>query len=220
MSMINDTTDSVLKRCCTCHEFLQIVFFHKSKNRKDGLSLRCKICTKQKSKKRTEYNKIYRANNKEKLKNNNRNYYIKIKDDRRVERKKEYSENKEKHAVMAHIYYEKHKDKIKSRIKSYNETVYKNQRILNSRKRKAIKAKVTVEHFKHDEIIKKYGSKCFYCNDGEFEHIDHYIPLSKGGSHSLENIRPSCAKCNMCKSDKMPEEFYTFIDMLGKALVL
>lgn len=30
-------------------------------------------------------------------------------------------------------------------------------------------------------------------------HIDHVIPLVKGGSHTLENVRPSHAICNLKK---------------------
>jgi 5-methylcytosine-specific restriction endonuclease McrA len=34
-------------------------------------------------------------------------------------------------------------------------------------------------------------------------HFDHVIPLSKGGSHTAENIRPSHALCNLRKSAKL-----------------
>ena len=38
-------------------------------------------------------------------------------------------------------------------------------------------------------------------------HVDHVIPLSKGGSDGRENIVISCPSCNMSKKDKMPEVF-------------
>lgn len=34
---------------------------------------------------------------------------------------------------------------------------------------------------------------------------DHTIPSSRGGPNTLENTEPMCFKCNMTKSDKMPE---------------
>ena len=52
--------------------------------------------------------------------------------------------------------------------------------------------------------------RCYYClkslPDGP-EHIDHYIPVAKGGSHTKVNLRPSCADCNLKKRDKDPIDF-------------
>lgn len=48
-------------------------------------------------------------------------------------------------------------------------------------------------------------SNCFYCNielTEENRTIDHFIPLSKGGSNSEENWRASCKLCNHEKGDK------------------
>jgi 5-methylcytosine-specific restriction endonuclease McrA len=38
-------------------------------------------------------------------------------------------------------------------------------------------------------------------------HVDHVIPISRGGAHCLSNLVVACAKCNMQKHDKMPEEW-------------
>lgn len=50
---------------------------------------------------------------------------------------------------------------------------------------------------------------CFYCcvklQDGF--HADHFIPLAKGGSDYIANIRLACPTCNCRKSDKMPWEW-------------
>ncbi len=46
---------------------------------------------------------------------------------------------------------------------------------------------------------------CYYCNDTfpiSKLHFDHVVPLSKGGSHSVENICTSCQRCNCSKGSK------------------
>jgi 5-methylcytosine-specific restriction endonuclease McrA len=49
------------------------------------------------------------------------------------------------------------------------------------------------------------------CCHGRFEivslHIDHVIPLAKGGEHSDENIQLLCQPCNQSKHAKHPVDF-------------
>lgn len=37
-------------------------------------------------------------------------------------------------------------------------------------------------------------------------HLDHVIPLSRGGAHSEDNIRVTHARCNLKKGTKLVEE--------------
>lgn len=51
--------------------------------------------------------------------------------------------------------------------------------------------------------------RCYLCGKliplGE-RHVDHIIPLCKGGPHTASNLGITCAKCNMKKGAKLPEE--------------
>lgn len=38
-------------------------------------------------------------------------------------------------------------------------------------------------------------------------HLDHYIPASKGGETSVENIVLACPDCNLDKSDSLAEDW-------------
>lgn len=52
--------------------------------------------------------------------------------------------------------------------------------------------------------------KCAICGKDLQEtghHLDHIIPISKGGSNTDGNVQLLCPKCNMRKSDKLPDVF-------------
>lgn len=55
------------------------------------------------------------------------------------------------------------------------------------------------------------GGKCFWCDRvlGEAFHIDHLIPISRGGTNGPENIVAACAPCNLSKGAKLPLEWAT-----------
>ncbi len=74
----------------------------------------------------------------------------------------------------------------------------------NRRYRKRVK-EATVEDFAPMDIqhrMEELGGVCIFCG-GEFEHVDHFIPLNRGGAHSLCNLVPACANCNKIKSDQL-----------------
>ena len=51
--------------------------------------------------------------------------------------------------------------------------------------------------------------KCYYCghNLGKPYHVDHVIPLSRGGSNAPENLVLACPHCNLTKKDRLPHEW-------------
>jgi 5-methylcytosine-specific restriction endonuclease McrA len=54
------------------------------------------------------------------------------------------------------------------------------------------------------------GALCPFCGQ-EAGHIDHILPLSRGGSHTWRNIRLLCKQCNVGKSNYTDEEFLDWI---------
>jgi 5-methylcytosine-specific restriction endonuclease McrA len=56
---------------------------------------------------------------------------------------------------------------------------------------------------------KHQRGRCYYCGVkvGETYHVDHAVPLSKGGSNGPENLVIACPHCNLSKNDKLPHEF-------------
>lgn len=60
------------------------------------------------------------------------------------------------------------------------------------------------------ECLINNNFKCLYCNDHldiRNWHLDHFIPLAKGGTNRFDNIVPSCYMCNLMKGAFSPAKF-------------
>lgn len=45
----------------------------------------------------------------------------------------------------------------------------------------------------------QFGNTCAYCGTGGDLHIEHVVPISRGGTHTLGNVLPACQRCNYSK---------------------
>lgn len=57
-----------------------------------------------------------------------------------------------------------------------------------------------------ENIFKRDGFSCLYCNIKKDLTIDHMRPKSRGGDNSWENLATCCSRCNCKKGDRTPEE--------------
>jgi hypothetical protein len=65
------------------------------------------------------------------------------------------------------------------------------------------------DHGRRQELFERDKWTCQYCGEKVTEEnatLDHYIPQSKNGNHSKENLRTCCLICNSVKSGKSFEE--------------
>lgn len=66
---------------------------------------------------------------------------------------------------------------------------------------RAAKKKVSLFKVTEKDIKKILSKPCAYC--GAFaNHVDHVIPISRGGLHGIGNLVPACATCNTSKNNK------------------
>lgn len=57
-------------------------------------------------------------------------------------------------------------------------------------------------------VRKRDAALCYYCGKhSQNGHVDHVIPLSRGGTDNLENLVWSCQECNLSKSDSTTNEW-------------
>ncbi len=159
----------------------------------------------------------YREKNKEKRALQNKKWRDKNKEYLAKKQREYRRNNKEKHAE-----YEKERDRPDSYRKNFNE--YKKEwNKKNPEKRQAYYQKRrsllndnnTLTAYDIINQRRKQDGFCYYCkkkldNNG-LGHIDHKIPLSKGGHNSKENIVISCCSCNLRKAQKTDDEYFDII---------
>lgn len=60
-------------------------------------------------------------------------------------------------------------------------------------------------------VFKRDNFTCRICgaskSDGVKLHVDHIVPVSKGGKTVMNNLQTLCERCNMGKSNKVEEDF-------------
>jgi len=63
-----------------------------------------------------------------------------------------------------------------------------------------------------DKIFRRDNFKCVYCGRGKSDgvklHVDHIIPVSKGGSSNEDNLQTLCEECNFGKSNRHSRSNY------------
>ena len=57
------------------------------------------------------------------------------------------------------------------------------------------------------ELRRLYSSPCAACRSPGPIHMDHIVPISRGGRHSIGNIQPLCQTCNQSKSKSLMAEW-------------
>ena len=162
--------------------------------------------------------KVYHYKKTEEQKEKNRKY---MEGYRNVNRKKiclwlvsHRKQHKEEYRIRNKIWYERTKNeravKERERKREYKR-LHPEKRRQDEQRRRALLSTVIVE--KSETIGARLllcPQKCYWCGKrlyGRKWHMDHVIPLSKGGSHVSSNLVKSCESCNTSKGGKLPAEW-------------
>jgi 5-methylcytosine-specific restriction endonuclease McrA len=91
---------------------------------------------------------------------------------------------KAKRSEYAKTYLNRNREKSRERVRSRRARKITNSLVVSVKEAKRI-----------------YSSQCFYCGNSGGE-MDHVLPLSRGGLHSVGNLVPACRSCNASKGAK------------------
>lgn len=225
------------KTCSKCGIEKPINDFYKRSRSEGKYRADCKICNNEMSKKyykdnsekiaerhkewRIEnpgYREEYRKTNKEKILESDRKYYLNNKE-KISQYKKEWNKaNPKKDIAYSKKHYKNNKEYYKEKNKQWRK---ENPGKIREYRQKQRGLKQKLAHnlpaSKWNEIMLDFDCKCAYCGISEEEHLEkhkqtlsqeHFIPLSKGGEYTHNNIIPSCRSCNNSKRSKDFFEWY------------
>lgn len=102
------------------------------------------------------------------------------------------------------VYYQAHKIECTARVKAY-QLAHPDKKTDYHARRRARKLGATTDKVSRASVYDRDGGKCHICGkkvDPKHWHLDHIIPLARGGEHSYRNVAVSCPKCNMRKHIK------------------
>lgn len=170
------------KVCCACDVSKPIGEFHKRKNTAAGVQPNCKSCY-----------SAYRAKNQERYKRNYKERYISD---------PTYKKNLQKYYQKnIAVIREKKRELYKCPIKSMSRRAanYKRRALEKSTCDGSVNAASL-----RDKLISQNGlcaisGKSLLCGF----HLDHIIPISKGGTHTIGNVQFVNAEENIRKSNKL-----------------
>ena len=182
---------------------------------------RCDPCAEEK---RLEARR-YRVKHLETLQRKDRERYAADPDKKLAMCKKYRTENPEKCSETSRNYRKNNPDRVRAKDKRWKANNpdkdrahsrkwrQKNREVLRAHaaKRRSLESSATVVRFTAAQLSARmdyYGNKCYLqiygvCT-GNFEHVEHVKPLTKGGAHMLCNLRPVCGPCNRRKYNHWP----------------
>lgn len=166
------------------------------------------VTEKMKTPERYAYKKKYRAENKEKIRAYNVNYYHSDRENQ-IKRSVEYMK---KHPEVARRQRVKHANKIKAALAEWRKN-NKDKCLHHSQTRRSRKTNNGGSHTLNEkkQLLISQNYRCINCGDDirdrSSRHLDHIMPLHLGGGDSITNLQWLCKSCNLRKHSKHPIDF-------------
>jgi 5-methylcytosine-specific restriction endonuclease McrA len=216
MAIDNHTSETPLKTCTKCkQEFpATLEYFHSDKSRPDGLRYWCKPCVNERTnERRAAPDQREKRNQRERDKYASNPELRATKNRRRRERMLEPG-MREFNKQRMRIYLSNPENKIKHKqsIRRWKQSERGKASARDSFQRRRARLKNAEGFYTADDIELQYRAqkgKCWHCGkplNGKY-HIDHLIPLDRGGSNWPNNLVCSCEHCNTSKGTRFCQEW-------------
>jgi len=198
------------KQCSKCKQLKHTVEFGKDKTRKDGLRVQCKACIAQYTFEHRDEKAAYRAAHRADLAAYDAAYLAEHRVEKAAQRAKFHIEHRADHAARSSAWRKNHREERAIYQKTWQKNNPDKCRARDHRRRAR---KLAAGGNLTEADIQRQGDcqrwRCWWCGEDckEINHIDHLVPLAKGGHNRPSNIVISCPTCNLKKHDKMPHEF-------------
>lgn len=190
-----------VKTCARCSIEKPTTEFHKNKARPDGVETYCKECNNQRLR------ESYAKDPQSKI-TKTRQYHLDNPRWSKDTQRKWHQDNKERR-------YQKVKNRLDTDpefLKYRRDLVARKERERRAQKANTEVTKVTKNHY--NNILLEFNNQCWICEVKLTQVVwDHVQPLAKGGSHSVDNLRPACNPCNVRKNATWP-----FTDEMKEAI--
>ena len=201
-----------MKSCRVCKQEKNLSEFNKSKANKSGARNECKVCEYAYYKQWRKENKEYKKQKDREWRENNRERYLATSEAYRkanpYKMKEWHAANKDKEKVWEEENKEKRRAVSRKWRKANREyfAKWKRDNIEKVRdatvRRRARLKDAFVADVSRQEIFERDGGKCHICKgfvDPKDWHLEHLVPISKGGTHEPNNVSVSHPKCNQMK---------------------
>jgi len=132
--------------------------------------------------------------------------------------KRRWIEQKQDQAYMNKraVYFKANSEKRTARAKAWNQTNRQKYNIhvttskIKRRLSKDAKAFIILDK----EFRRLYASICVFCGSREKIGMNHNIPISRAGNHSIGNLQPVCRSCSTRKKNKLVSEYKYYLKTL------
>lgn len=200
-----------MKTCTSCLKEKPKNNFGKYSKLPDGLNIYCLECTREKSRQ-------WRAANHEKYLEQSRKQYNKDIEKTRAYKREEAKRNREQRKQYAAKRRSENYEKVINIERASRErNREKNRPAKNARQQIRNRIVQGKTYSISDKDLRKlYNQPCSFCGTKENLSIDHIIPLSRGGSHTVGNMMTLCRPCNSSKGNKTVVEWKKFKMMYNK----
>lgn len=133
-------------------------------------------------------------------------------------RRKSYWKHVDKRRAASARYKIENPEKIRAKKLAWAATEAGRISAVNSSHKRRVIERSAEKPPSTDELIalkKKANGRCHYCTKRHKRlAVEHVMPLSRGGLHTLSNIVMACKSCNSSKGTKTPEEWAAQLGLL------